>query len=86
MLNLKDVDKLTWVRIVSLLVILINLVSVSLFDFKLLPFTDDQIYEGVSIILTIIVTVWATWKNNSFTDEAQIVDVRLKELKKRNKE
>lgn len=80
--NFKGVDKVTWVRIIALAILLINQVSVSFFEFKVIPFEDDQIYEGVSLVLTIIVTIWATWKNNSFTTEAQMVDNQLKRLKK----
>ena len=87
-MNIKNVDKSVWVRVVALILVLANQISVSFFEFKLLPFADEEIYEGVSIVVTTLVAFWTSWKNNSFTDEAQIADEYLrqeKELKKINK-
>ena len=81
-MNWKGVDKTTWVRIISLLVLLVNQFSVSLFNHQLVPFTDEQVYEGVSTLLTGIVVFWASWKNNSFTKEAQQADKYLEMIKK----
>lgn len=81
-MNLKGVTKATWARIVTLLLALINQISISLFNFQLLPYTDEQIYEGVSTLLTVSVTIWTAWKNNSFTYEAQQADKVMKSLKK----
>lgn len=80
-LNFKDVDKSTWVRVIGLLLILINQISVSFFKFTLLDFADEEIYEGVSTILTVLISVWVGWKNNSFTDKAQEADKVLKSNK-----
>lgn len=82
MINLRDVPVKTWVRIIALFLILVNQISISLFEFQLLPFSDESIYEGVSTVLTIVVSVLSAWYNNSFTDEAQIADEQLKLLKK----
>lgn len=75
--NFKGVSKGTWVRIISLFLVLINQISVSLFKFQLLPFEDEQIYEGVSTVLTFIVALWTAWENNSFTEKAQEADKLL---------
>lgn len=80
-MNLRGVSVDTWVRIIALFVILSNQVSISFFSFQLVPFTDEQVYEEVSTISTIVVTVWAAWKNNSFTKKAQEADKTLKEVK-----
>jgi SPP1 family holin len=80
-MNFKGVSKSTWVRMVALLVILVNLVSVSLFNHQLVPFSDEQVYEGVSTLLTVLVGFWTAWKNNSFSKDAQLADLRLKQLK-----
>lgn len=79
--NWRGVTKATWVRIVALFLVWANQVCNAFFDFQLLPFTDEQIYEGVSIALTFIVTVWTTWRNNSFTEEAQVADQYLKSVR-----
>lgn len=81
-MNLKGVSKDTWVRVLALVAILVNQVSISLYGVQLLPFDDEQIYEGISTVLTIVISMWATWKNNSFTTEAQRADNHLQNLKK----
>jgi SPP1 family holin len=77
-MNLKGVSKDTWVRIIVLALILVNQVSVTVFGNQLLPFSDEQLYEGISTGLTIAVAIWTTWKNNSFTTEAQRADQLIK--------
>lgn len=87
-MNFKNVEKSVWVRVIALFLVLSNQISVSFFEFKLLPFADEEIYEGVSIVVTALVTIWTSWKNNSFTEEAQIADEFIKNekaLKKINK-
>lgn len=78
-MNIKGVDKQTWVRVIALFLVLANQISVSFLDFKLIPFAEEEIYEGVSLVLTTAVTFWTSWKNNSFTDKAQEADKLLKE-------
>ena len=80
-LNLKGVPTATWVRIIGLLVILVNQVSVSIFDLQLVPFGDEEIYEGVSTVLTIVMAVLTGWKNNSLTKTAQEADQLLQTKK-----
>jgi len=80
--NIKGVATKTWIRIGSLLLILINQVAISLFDFRLFPFSDNEIYEGVSVILTIVTTIWTSWKNNSITKEGQVADEVLQQKKR----
>lgn len=77
-MNLRGVSYDTWVRIIALFVILVNQVSISFFGAQLVPFTDEQVYQEVSTVGTIVVTVWAAWKNNSFTNKAQRADRVLK--------
>lgn len=72
-------------RVIALFLVLANQISVSFLDFKLIPFADEQIYEGVSIVVTTAVAFWTSWKNNSFRDEAQEADIYLAELKFKNK-
>lgn len=77
-MNLKEVSKATWVRMIALFLVLINQISVSFLGFELLPFGEEQIYEGVSVVVLVIVTIWTSWKNNSFTEKAQKADKHLK--------
>jgi len=46
-----------------------------------LPFTDDQLGQGVSTGLALAATVWAWWRNNSFTKAAQEGDKVTRALK-----
>ncbi len=46
-----------------------------------LPFSDNEVYETVSIIVSAAASVWAWWKNNSFTMEALEADKLLNKLK-----
>lgn len=42
---------------------------------------ENDIYQVVTLISTIAATLWAWWKNNSFTQPAIEADEMLKELK-----
>lgn len=46
-----------------------------------LPFADDEIYKGLTICATVGATIWAWWKNNSFTSAAIKADEVLKNIK-----
>jgi len=70
------------VRLVVLVILLINQALI-VFDLNPLPFSEEQIYEAVSSVATVIVALWAWWKNNSITKEAQQADEYLQELKER---
>lgn len=70
-LNLKGVPTTAYVRIIGLVLVLANQVSVSVFEFQLIPFADEEIYEGVSTVLTILMSVVATWKDTPVTVAAQ---------------
>ena len=72
--NFKGVDNSTWIRTITLVLVLANQLATSLFKFRLLPFTEAEINEGVAVILTIGMSIFAGWRNNSFTDEAQRAD------------
>ena len=48
-----------------------------------LPFSDEQIYQGVSAIVAVIATLWAWWKNNSFTSAAIAGDIVKNEAKEK---
>ncbi|MDD2297410.1 MAG: SPP1 phage holin family protein [Sphaerochaetaceae bacterium] len=82
-MRFKGVTKQTWTRIIGLFLILINQISISFFQFQLLPFGDEQIYEGISVVLTVMASIWTAWKNNSFTLAAQNADVLMYSSKSR---
>lgn len=70
----------TIVRTIVLVVALVNQ-ALAIAGKEAIPVTDDQIYQVVSLIITIGASVWAWWKNNSFTKNAIEADNILKELK-----
>lgn len=46
-----------------------------------LPFTNEEFEAGCSMVLTVAASLWAWWKNNSFTKNAIEADKYLDELK-----
>ncbi len=75
----------TIIRTVVLVVALINQVLTATGK-NPLPFSDDVIYEAVTLAVTIGASVWAWWKNNSFTKAAIEADQYLKGLKTEDRE
>ena len=70
------------IRLVVLAILLINQTLITM-GWNPLPWSEDDIYDGVSSVATVIVALWAWWKNNSVTKEAQKADEYLKELKEK---
>lgn len=70
----------TIIRTVILVVALINQ-GLTMAGACLLPITDDQIAELITLVITIGASLWSWWKNNSFTDNAIKADQLLEELK-----
>lgn len=42
-----------------------------------LPFSENEVGQAVSMALTTGASLWAWWKNNSFTQEAITADEQL---------
>lgn len=70
----------TIIRTVVLIVALINQV-LTMTGHSVLPFDEQQITDGLSMLFTAGAALWAWWKNNSFTKAAQAADVYLKAAK-----
>ena len=70
----------TIIRTLVLIVALINQILTAVGK-NPLPFSDDVIYEAVTLAVTIGASVWAWWKNKSFTAAAIEADKYLKDLK-----
>ena len=77
---MKNVKVETIVRTVILLVALINQ-GLTVAGKTLIPVTDEQIAEFISLTFTIGASLWAWWKNNSFTKNAIEADKVLSDLK-----
>lgn len=48
---------------------------------EIFPVTEDQVYQVVTLVATVGASVWAWWKNNSFTKAAIEADKVLTQLK-----
>ena len=70
----------TIIRTVVLVLALINN-TLTMTGHSILPVTDEQVSELLSLAFTIGAALWAWWKNNSFTSAAIQADEVLAELK-----
>lgn len=77
----RKIEKMTIVRTAVLAFALINQV-LTISGYNPLPFTDEDFGQAVSMILTAGASLWAWWKNNSFTQAAITADEHLKDLRK----
>ena len=76
-----DVRVDTIIRTIILVLALTNQVLTSLGK-PIIPITDDQVTELITLAITIGTSIWAWWKNNSFTQEAIQADEYMRRLKK----
>lgn len=79
----KKIPTQTIIRAIVLLVTLVNTI-LTIFGKNPLPFTEDELYAWLTAAATVAATLWAWWKNNSFTPEAIQADKYLAELKANN--
>lgn len=77
---MKEVKTDTIIRTIVLVLALINQV-LAIAGKEAIPITDEDVYQVVTIIVTIGAALWAWWKNNSFTKAAIIGDMAMKEAK-----
>lgn len=76
----KGISAETIIRTIVLAVTLANTILTSAGK-NPLPFAEDELYTLLSNVATVVASVWAWWKNNSFTTEAIEADEVLKGLK-----
>lgn len=82
---MKNVKADTIIRTIVLIIALLNQ-GLAIFGKEAFPITEDEVYQVVTVIATIASSVWAWWKNNSFTKNAIEADKVLDNLKNKNKE
>jgi len=70
----------TLVRTACLALALVNNV-LTMTGVNPLPFSDEDIYSGLSAVLTAAASLWAWWENNAFTKAAIMADEELERLK-----
>ena len=77
MIERRTVKADTIIRTVVLVVALINQILTST-GHTVIPVSDDQIAEGITLCITIASSILAWWKNNSFTQAALRADEQMK--------
>ena len=78
------VTKTTILRTIVLALALFNQVLAFLGK-EVFPISEEEVYQYATAITTVLASVWAWWKNNSFTQEALAADEAMKEMKKDKK-
>ena len=76
--------KQAFIRLAVLVILLINQ-TLMVLGWSPLPFSEEQIYEGVSSVALVVIAVWTWYKNNDTTDEARAGTQYMKELKESKK-
>jgi SPP1 family holin len=76
--------KETIIRTILLIVAIINQVLTSAGK-NPIPFSDEEIYGAITAVITVAMTAWAWWKNNSFTQAALEADVVMRDIKAEKK-
>lgn len=74
------VSKGTIIRTVCLILALVNL-TLETMGKSIINISDEQVSEFITLAFTIITSIAAFWKNNSFTKEAIIADGILHDMK-----
>ena len=76
----KAIPTETIIRAIVLFVTLVNTI-LTMSGKNPLPFAEDELYTWLSAAATVAATLWAWWKNNSFTSAAITADEYMAELK-----
>lgn len=79
------IKKDTIIRTVVLILALVNQILTST-GRSVIPVTDEQVTELITLVITISASVWAWWKNNSFTTKAIEADDFLTFLKEQEEQ
>ena len=74
------VKKETIIRTIITAVTLVNILLTACGKIPL-PWSEDELYEGLSAMAVVVASIWSWWKNNSFTKAAITADEYMKELK-----
>ena len=80
---MKNVKIGTIVRLIVMILSMVNML-LTVNGKNPLPWSEDEMYIGLSQAAAIITTIWTWWKNNSFTKEAIKADEYLEDLRNGN--
>lgn len=71
----------TIIRTIVLILALANQV-LAIYGKEKIPITEEEVYQLISLVVTIGSALWAWWKNNSFTQPALKADEYMEKLRK----
>lgn len=80
---MKNVKSVTIIRLIVMVVSMVNMLM-TVNGKNPLPWSEDEMYIGLSQLAAVLATVWTWWKNNSFTEEAIEADRYMEELRKKS--
>lgn len=69
----------TIARTIALFVVLINTILTAI-GLNPLPYSETEVYEAISTVVTVIVALWAWWKDNDITQSALARKAKIAEL------
>lgn len=75
----------TIIRTIVLIIALVNQV-LAIMGKQAFPVTEDEVYQVVTLIVTIGASIWAWWKNNSFSAEAIAGDNLMNKLREEKRQ
>ena len=79
-MNNQKVENGTIIRTIVNIVAMVNL-GLTIAGKNPLPYSETEIYTGLSVVVEVCTNLWTWWKNNSFTKAAIRADGYLKQIK-----
>lgn len=79
-MNNQKVENGTIIRTIVNIVAMVNL-GLTIAGKNPLPYSETEIYTGLSVVAEVCTNLWTWWKNNSFTKAAIRADGYLKQIK-----
>lgn len=76
----KKISAETIIRTIVLVFVLVNQ-TLTMLGKNPLPYSEETVYEFFTAAFTVIASLWAWWKNNSFTKEAIAADEYMNALR-----
>ena len=68
------------IRLIVLVILLLNQTLVTL-GYNPLPFSEEQIYEGLSSVALVISAIYSWYRNNNMTRKAEQAQLDLERIK-----